>query len=39
MGKDLRLKVLKHMFGFTPVSCPIETEDVLKIIELLSLGG
>lgn len=39
MGKDLMLKVLKHMFGFTPTSCPVETEDVLKVIGLLCLWG
>lgn len=33
------LKVLKHMFGFTPMSCPVEIEDVLKIIALVFLWG
>ncbi|XP_009982867.1 PREDICTED: BMP-binding endothelial regulator protein-like, partial [Tauraco erythrolophus] len=39
MGKELTLRVLKHMFGFAPASRPVETEDVLKIIGLLSLRG
>ena len=38
-GKDLMLKLLKHIFGFTPVSSPIEIEDMLKIIGLFSLWG